>query len=102
MLLTVRVIPRSTRNALEWQQGESGNILKARLTAPPVDGAANAALIAMLAERLHISRRAITIVRGASARLKTVEIAELSEQEIARRLSLSTPAISLPPIVPPS
>lgn len=92
MLLTVRVIPRSTRNALEWQEGESGKTLKARLTAPPVAGAANAALINLLAERLHIPRRAITIVRGSSARLKTIEIAELSEQEIESRLATSSKA----------
>jgi uncharacterized protein len=89
MLLTVRVIPRSARNALERQEGENGQILKARLTARPVDGAANAALIALLAERLHVPRRAITIVRGTSSRLKTIEIADLSEQEIEHRLALS-------------
>ncbi len=89
MLLTVRVIPRSARNALEWQEGENGKTLKARLTAPPVDGAANAALISLLAERLHIPRRAITIVRGGNTRLKTIEIAELSAQEIERRLAIS-------------
>jgi uncharacterized protein (TIGR00251 family) len=89
MLLTVRVIPRSARNTLEWQEGENGKTLKARLTAPPVDGAANAALISLLAERLHIPRRAITIVRGGNARQKTIEIAELSEQEIERRLAIS-------------
>jgi uncharacterized protein YggU (UPF0235/DUF167 family) len=89
MLLTVRVIPRSAHNTLEWQEGDNGKILKARLTASPVDGAANTALISLLAERLHIPRRTITIMRGSNARLKTIEIAELSEDEIERRLTPS-------------
>ena len=83
MLITVRVIPRSSRNILEWEQGG----LKARLTAPPVDGAANAALIQLLAERLAVPRRTITIVRGATNRQKTVEIADLTPEELQRKLS---------------
>jgi len=83
MLINVRVIPRSSRNILEWEQ----NTLKVRLTAPPVDGAANAALIDLLAERLAIPRRTITIVRGSTSRQKTVEIAGLTLAELARKLS---------------
>ncbi len=82
MLITVRVIPRSSRNALTWEQGT----LKARLTAPPVDGAANAALINLLAERLSVPRRSISIVRGETARQKTLEIADLTPDEVERRL----------------
>jgi uncharacterized protein len=83
MLITVRVIPRSSRNALAWEQGT----LKARLTAPPVDGAANAALINLLAERLSVPRRNISIVRGETARQKMLEIADLTPDEVERRLS---------------
>ncbi|MBA2396252.1 MAG: DUF167 domain-containing protein [Ktedonobacteraceae bacterium] len=82
MLVTVRVIPRSSKNILEWEQGT----LKARLTAPPVDGAANAALISLLAERLAVPRRTISIVRGETSRQKTIEIAGLTLEEIERRL----------------
>jgi uncharacterized protein (TIGR00251 family) len=82
MVITVHVIPRSRRNTLEWQQGN----LKARLTAPPVDNAANEALVALLAERLHIPRRTISIVRGATSRQKTVEIVELTHEELVQRL----------------
>lgn len=81
MLITVRVIPRSSRNALAWEQGT----LKARLTAPPVDGAA--ALINLLAQRLSIPRRSISIVRGETARQKTLAIADLTLDEVERRLS---------------
>jgi uncharacterized protein YggU (UPF0235/DUF167 family) len=89
MRLTVRVIPRSRRNALEWETGEEeaeGGMLKAHLTAPPVEGAANEALVALLAERLRLPKRAISIVRGATSRQKTLEIADLSAEEVTRRL----------------
>jgi len=84
MLITVRVIPRSSKNTLVWEQGT----LKARLTAPPVDGAANAALIQLLAQRLAVPRRTIHIVRGETSRQKTLEIADLTFAEIERRLQL--------------
>lgn len=82
MLITIRVIPRSSRNTLEWDQGT----LKARLTAPPVDGAANTALINLLTERLSVPRRTISIVRGETSRTKTVEIAALTLEELESRL----------------
>lgn len=83
MLISVRVVPRSGRNVLEWEQGG----LKARLTAPPVDGAANAALIELLAECLAVPRRTITIVRGTTSRQKTVEITGLSLEDVQRKLT---------------
>jgi uncharacterized protein YggU (UPF0235/DUF167 family) len=82
MFITVRVIPRSSKNTLEWENG----MLKARLTAPPVDNAANEALVALLAERLAVPRRTISIVRGATSRQKTVEVAGLTIEEIQQRL----------------
>lgn len=81
--LEIRVIPRSSKNVLEQdQQG----IVKARLTAPPVDGAANAALIDLLAERLAVPRRTISIVRGATSRQKLVEIAGWKQEDIEHKL----------------
>jgi len=82
MLITVRVIPRSSRNSLEWEQGT----LKARLTAPPVDGAANEALVALLAELLGQPKRSITIVHGASGRQKTVIIEGMTLKEVERKI----------------
>jgi uncharacterized protein len=95
MFITIHVIPRSGKNALEWEEENGGNnrgqwgstaMLKARLTAPPVDGAANRALIALLADRLHIPKRAIAITHGATSRLKTVEITGLTLDELRSRL----------------
>jgi uncharacterized protein len=82
MLISVRVIPRSGRTSLEWEN----ETLKARLTVPPVDGAANEALIALLAERLGLAKRAIKIVRGATARQKTIEIEGLTLEEVMQKL----------------
>lgn len=82
MLITIRVQPRSKRNTVEWEQGA----LKARLTAPPVDGAANEALIELLAERLDLPKRSISVVRGATSRQKVVEIEGMSLQDVQEKL----------------
>ncbi len=91
MRIKIHVIPRSAKNALAWEEDNARSEdqqgqLKARLTAPPVDGAANEALVALLADRLHIPKRAIQIVRGATSRLKTVEIDGLTADELRSRL----------------
>ena len=57
-----------------------------RLTAPPVDGAANEALIALLAERLGLPKRSISIVSGVTGRQKIVEIVGMAEEEVEKRL----------------
>lgn len=54
--------------------GEYGDALKIRLAAPPVDGKANEALLAYLAERLGVGRRAVELRSGASSRRKTVAV----------------------------
>ena len=82
MLIAVRVIPRSSRNSLEWEQGT----LKARLMAPPVNGAANEALVALLAERLELPKRSISIVRGATGRQKIVDIQGITLEEVERKI----------------
>lgn len=67
----VHVQPRASRSEVV---GTHGTALKVRLLAPPVDGAANEALTALLAEKLGISRRDVRIVQGATSRAKVVEI----------------------------
>ncbi|MBK7905531.1 MAG: DUF167 domain-containing protein [Gemmatimonadetes bacterium] len=68
----VRVQPRSSRTGVE---GVHGDALKVRVNAPPVDGAANEAVVEVLAEALGVPRRLIRIVTGESSRSKVVEIA---------------------------
>jgi uncharacterized protein (TIGR00251 family) len=82
MRINVRVIPRSSKNLIEWEEGG----LKVHLTAPPVDGAANDALIALLAQCLKIHKRDIQIVRGTTGRSKIVEISGISAETVEKRI----------------
>ena len=82
MRIHVRVIPRSRKNMLEWS--EDG--LKAHLTAPPVNGAANAALVALLAQCLEVHKRDIQIIRGMTGRSKIVEITGISAESIEKKI----------------
>ncbi len=66
--------------------GRRGDALLVRLAATPVDGAANDALIAFLADRLRCSRRSISIVSGEKVRDKRLRVAGLSPEELARRV----------------
>jgi uncharacterized protein len=67
----VHVQPRASRSEIV---GVHGAALKVRLQAPPVDGAANEALVSLLAERLGVPRRFVHVVAGATSRTKIVEI----------------------------
>lgn len=84
MILAVRVSPRASRDALAVE----GDRLRVWLHAPPVEGAANAALVALLADRLRLPPSAITIIRGANARNKQVALDGLSADEAWRRLAV--------------
>ena len=79
MRLSVHVQPRATRSEIV---GLHGAALKVRLQAPPVDGAANEALVALLAERLGVARRSVRVVAGASSRAKTVEVDGTTEDAV--------------------
>ena len=85
--MKVRVVPRSRRNEVTWE----GEALKVWLTAPPVDGAANEALIKLLAERLELPKSALRIIHGATGRQKVLEIEGMSATEVARKLQPSGP-----------
>lgn len=70
--LTVRVVPRAGRTGIEGV-AEDG-VLRVRLAAPPVEGAANGALVALLADVLGVPKRGVVIVRGSRSRAKVVAI----------------------------
>jgi len=78
------VQPRARRNAIT---GEVGDALKLALTAPPIDGRANEACIAFLAELLNVPRSSVTIAAGHTTRNKLVRVAGVSAAEVRRRLS---------------
>lgn len=82
MRINVRVIPRSSKNLIEWEEGG----LKVRLTAPPIDGAANDALIALLAQCLGLHKRDIQIVHGTTGRHKIVEITGMPAEAIEKKI----------------
>lgn len=79
----VRVIPRASKNAV---QGELGDAVKIRLCAPPVDGAANAALVEYLAEVLGVSRSKVRIVAGATGRNKRIAVEGVTAAAVQGRL----------------
>jgi uncharacterized protein (TIGR00251 family) len=75
----VRVQPRASRSEIVGKHGEA---LKVRIAAPPVEGAANSELVALLAKRLGVTKSAVRIVRGEQARDKLVEVDGVSEEAV--------------------
>ena len=85
----VRVAPRAAREAIA---GVHDGALKVSLTAPPVEGAANDALLRLLAKTLGVPRRAVTLLHGEQARSKTVRVEGLDAEQLRTALSAaSTP-----------
>jgi len=86
--IAVRVTTRAGRNRLAGtvELADGSQALAVRLGAPPVEGAANKALIAMLAERLGISRSAIAIISGATSRNKVVHVTGVTAEFASYRL----------------
>lgn len=74
--LAVRLTPRASREGMDGVvQGADGRcMLQLRLAAPPVDGAANAALVAFVAKGLRLRKSEVAIVSGEKARLKLLEL----------------------------
>lgn len=81
--LAVRVHPGARRNGVG---GVHDGALKVSLTAPPSDGRANEALIALLAERLGIPRARVSLLGGATSRSKTIRILGMSAAEVESAL----------------
>jgi uncharacterized protein (TIGR00251 family) len=83
VVLTVRVVPRAAKSGVAGRRGDDWLV---RLHAPPVEGAANAELIAVLAAALGVPKRAVTIVSGESSRQKRVQVAGIDAATAERQL----------------
>lgn len=83
-LLRVRVQPRAARNEIVGWRADG--TLSVRVSAPPVEGAANTAVGALLAGVLGVRPSAVKVVHGARGRDKTVRVAGLTLDEMKRRL----------------
>jgi uncharacterized protein len=83
VLLSVKLQPRASAN----QIGEAlGNELRIKVTAPPVEAAANEALVKLLAQQLDCPRNRVELVRGHTSRHKTIKLYGLTPEDVAKRL----------------
>jgi uncharacterized protein len=85
LIVTLQVTPRARRERIACEAGR----LRVWLHAPPVEGAANQALIKLLARLLDLPQRAIILEHGVTAHQKTVAVDGLSAQEFWRRLGFT-------------
>ena len=81
--LDVRVIPRARKDEIA---GTRAGAVLVRLAAPPVEGAANAALIEFIARQLDVPRKAVRLIGGERTRDKRLEVAGITAAVAARRL----------------
>jgi uncharacterized protein len=84
VIIRVKVKPRASRERIE---GEGPEGLVVRLTAPPVDNAANEALVGLLAKTLGVAKSAATVVSGGKSRSKTVRVEGVSVQQAILKLT---------------
>ena len=78
----VRLTPRADRDEID---GVGDGVLRVRVSAPPVDGAANAALVRLLASELKVPKGSIRIVSGESSRSKMCAVADVAREAIVAR-----------------
>ncbi len=88
--ITVKVIPRAKKNEIAGLM-EDGSV-RIRLTAPPVEGAANRALVDFLAELLGIHKNQIEIVAGLSSERKLISLLGIAPQTVEEIIHRATPA----------
>lgn len=84
VVFAVRAQPRSSREAIE---GVREGALRVALTAPPVEGEANAALVALLAKALGVPKRDVTVIAGSAQRSKRVRVSSRSIDEVRAGLA---------------
>ena len=83
VVLSVKLQPRASTNAII---GTVGGELKIKVTAPPVDSAANERLVQLLAEVLNIAPGCVELIRGHTSRHKVVKLHRISASEVTRKL----------------
>jgi len=82
--LSIKLQPRASANEI----GEAlGNELRVKVTAPPVDSAANEALVRFLAEELDCPRNRVELVRGQTSRHKVVKLHGMTAEDVAKKLT---------------
>ncbi|HLP76715.1 MAG TPA: DUF167 domain-containing protein [Candidatus Paceibacterota bacterium] len=87
VLLAIKLQPRASRNEI----GEMlGNELRIAVTAPPVDAAANQALVELLSDVLDCPKRQVELVRGQTSRHKTVKLHGFTIDQVTRKLTGGT------------
>jgi uncharacterized protein (TIGR00251 family) len=84
LLLAIKVQPRASANDIGEPLGDE---LRVKVTAPPVDSAANEAVLRLLAERLDCARNQVQLVRGQTSRHKVVKVVGISAASAVARLS---------------
>ena len=84
VLLAVKLQPRASKNEIGEARGEE---LRIKVTAPPVDAAANQALIELLADTLGCSRGQVELIRGQTSRHKVIKLHGLAAAEVAKLLA---------------
>jgi uncharacterized protein (TIGR00251 family) len=84
VLLSVKLQPRASRNEIGAPLGDE---LKIKVTAPPVDAAANEALIELLAEKLDCPRGRVELIRGKTSRHKTIKLHGFTPEQVLQAIS---------------
>jgi uncharacterized protein len=78
--ITIFIQPRASRDEILWLNEEG--VLRVRVKAPPVDGAANEALVQLVAKKLGVRKDSVSLVSGATARNKVIEVEGLTSDEL--------------------
>lgn len=82
--IKVKIVPGASNSGII---GWLGDTLKVRISAPPEKGKANAAIVALISDALHVPECSVHIVSGRNSQRKMIEIHDLSRNEILQRLA---------------
>ena len=83
--IKLHVNPRGSKNEIVRKEGD---VYYLKITAPPVDGAANAAVLKFMAAKLGVKKNAVRLVSGEKSREKVIEVEGLGEEEITEKIGL--------------